>query len=299
MDQIKGTGIAAITPFTSEGEIDYHGLEQFIEHAITGGIDYYVVLGTTGESAVLSAEEKKQLIAFTKEKINRRVPLVVGVGGNNTAQVIRDLDKLDSTGIDAILSVSPAYNKPTQEGIYEHYKSIASHTDLPIILYNVPGRTASNMTAETTLKLASNFENIVAIKEASGDLEQIMQIIKNKPKSFLVISGDDLLTLPIIALGGSGVISVLAQGVPEMYCKMVDQALEGQIENARNLHYSLMNLAQLIFQEGNPAGIKALLSNQGVCGSHVRLPLVEASSNLKSLIEKELEQITAGQVWVR
>ena len=223
---LSGTGIAIITPFLDNGEIDLQGLEKLLNHNIKGGVDYLVVLGTTGESVVLNKKEKAIITSFVKEYVNERIPLVLGVGGSNTSLVIDEMQSIDLKGYDAILSVSPYYNKPTQEGIFQHYKALSSASTLPIILYNVPGRTSSNITAETTLRLANDFDNIIAIKEASGDMDQIMKIIKDKPNDFLVISGDDGLTLPMIYMGADGVISVLGQAYPNEFSKMVRYALE-------------------------------------------------------------------------
>lgn len=221
MDKIKGTGVALVTPFLADGAIDFNGLSNVVNHVIEGGLDYLVVLGTTGETATLNTVEKDQVLAHVKEVNNGRLPIVVGIGGNNTAAIVEEFERVDLVGVDAILSASPYYNKPTQEGIYQHYKILAEHSPLPLVLYNVPGRTASNMTAQTTLRLAYDFENIVAMKEASGDLNQVMEIIKEKPSSFLVISGEDALNFPIIACGGAGVISVLANSQPKLTSNVV------------------------------------------------------------------------------
>ena len=281
-DRFRGLGVALVTPFRENGSIDYAGLGRVIEHQIAGGVDYLVVLGTTGESVTLSSEEKKQLLAQVIEVVHHRVPIVLGVGGNNTAEVVHQLESYDLSGVDGILSVSPYYNKPTQEGIYQHYKAIAQASLLPIILYNVPGRTGSNMTAETTLRLARDFENIVGIKEASANLDQMGLILKHRPKDFLLISGDDALTLPIIAMGGEGVISVVGNALPEEFSNLVHAALKGDYATARAEHYKLIELITLLFADGSPGGIKEVLSILGLCGKHVRLPLVnvnEATAN--------------------
>lgn len=278
MDQrFGGLGVALVTPFRSNGQIDYAGLEKLIEHQITGGVDYVVSMGTTGESVTLTKAEKKELLAQTIAFVRNRVPVVLGVGGNNTAEVVEALGDFDMDGVDAILSVSPYYNKPTQEGIYQHYKSIAQVALRPIILYNVPGRTGSNMTAETTLRLARDFRNIIAIKEASANLDQMGRILKHKPKEFMLISGDDALTLPIIALGGAGVISVVGNALPREFSTLVHAALKGDLDTARREHLRLIEVVDLLFVEGNPGGIKEVLKVLGVCGDAVRLPLVNVS----------------------
>jgi 4-hydroxy-tetrahydrodipicolinate synthase len=277
LKKLKGTGVALVTPFHKDGSIDFKGLEKLVEHVIRNGVDYLVPLGTTGESVSLSRDEKTAVQDFIVEVNNGRVPIVLGIGGNNTQEVINCIKKTDFHTIDAILSVSPYYNKPSQRGIYEHYKLIASASPVPVILYNVPGRTGSNMSAETTLSLAHDVKNIVAVKEASGNLDQIMQIIKNKPKDFLVISGDDSLTLPIIALGGDGVISVAANVFPKDYSDLVRHCLKGNFDKARDLQYKLVDIMNLLFVEGNPAGAKAALSILKICSENLRLPLVEIS----------------------
>jgi 4-hydroxy-tetrahydrodipicolinate synthase len=285
MDKIKGTGVALITPFNKDLTVDYVGLEKLVNHQVDGGIDYLVLMGTTGESAVLSKDEKQAVIAFCKKINNGRLPVVLGIGGNNTLALVAEIKATDFTGIDAVLSVSPAYNKPTQEGIYQHYKLIAEACPLPIILYNVPGRTASNMEVETTLRLANDFDNIVAVKEASGDMDQIMKIIKNKPNDFVVLSGDDGLTLPMIYMGAEGVISVIGQSHPKEYSDMVSFGRSGNKKIANQLHYKLYNFYGPLYAEGNPAGVKACLELLGICKSVVRPPLVEASDAIKNEIK--------------
>lgn len=272
-NSFKGTGVAIVTPFNEDKSIDYIGLSNLIEYLIDGGVEFLVSMGTTGESAVLNNDEKNKIVAFTKNKINGRVPFIVGIGGNNTSNVVTQIKSTDFSGIDAILSVSPAYNKPTQEGIYQHFKAISEACPTNIILYNVPGRTSSNMSADTTLSLANDFENIIAIKEASGDMEQIMQILKDKPANFKVLSGDDALTLPMLFMGAEGVISVQAMANPKEFSEMVRQGLLGNIVKARALHYSQLEMIDHLFAEGNPAGVKACLKIKGVCEEHVRLPL--------------------------
>jgi 4-hydroxy-tetrahydrodipicolinate synthase len=282
MDKIKGAGVALVTPFNEDKSVDYRGLENLLNHVIDGGIDYLVLMGTTGESVTLSKVEKVAVVDFCKKINNSRIPIVLGIGGNNTIQVVEDIKSANLDGIDAILSVSPAYNKPSQEGIYQHYKMISVNCPLPIIVYNVPGRTASNISAETTVRLANDFENIVAVKEASGDMDQIMKIIKNKPSDFVVLSGDDGLTLPMIHMGAEGVISVIGQSHPKEYSDMVSFGLSGNQEIANQLHNKLYDFYVPLYAEGNPVGIKACLQLLGICKSQVRLPLVEASDTIKS-----------------
>ncbi|WP_224482625.1 4-hydroxy-tetrahydrodipicolinate synthase [Robertkochia aurantiaca] len=292
MTQFVGTGVALVTPFKNDLSVDVNALERLVNRVIEKGVEYLVVLGTTAESATLEHEEK-QLVIDTVKRVNQnRLPLVLGVGGNNTAAVVRELQSGITEGFDAILSVSPYYNKPTQEGIYRHFGEIARHAEVPVILYNVPGRTASNMQAATVLRLAKEFDNIIGIKEASGDLMQAMHILKDKPKDFLVISGDDALTLPMVLAGGAGVISVIAQGVPDRFSFMVREGLRGNLDVANHWHYQLLNLMELIFEEGNPAGIKAVLAQQGICEPVVRLPLVEASEALHLKLADALSLLT-------
>tara|TARA_B110000444_G_scaffold185947_1_gene175081 strand:+ start:337 stop:1203 length:867 start_codon:yes stop_codon:yes gene_type:complete len=286
MKLLSGTGVAMITPFNENHNIDYPALSRLIEYLIDGGVDFLVSMGTTGESTALNQEEKITLLAFTKKTINGRLPLVLGLGGNNTNGVIKQLNLIDLNGVDALLSVSPAYNKPTQEGIYQHFKAISNATSKDIILYNVPGRTSSNMTAKTTLRLANDFDNIIAIKEASGDLDQIMKILKEKPTGFSVLSGDDALTLPLIFMGASGVISVQAMAKPTEFSNMVRAGLSGEIEKALSLHYPQLDIIDLIFKEGNPAGIKACLKIQGICNEFVRLPLVCVSKEIHKKLKE-------------
>lgn len=287
--KFSGTGVAIVTPFRSDDSIDFTALRNLVDFQIKNKTDYLVVLGTTGESVTLSADEKRAVVDTVLEAANGRVPIVVGIGGNNTQDIINKIKHFDFTGIDAILSVSPYYNKPTQNGLYEHYKAIASTSPVPIILYNIPGRTGSNMCAETTLRLANDFKNIVAIKEASGMLNQIMEIIKGKPSHFEVISGDDLLALPIIALGGKGVISVVANAYPLQMSELIRLALAGKIEEARKIHYSLLTIINLLFAEGNPAGIKATLEIKKLTTAHVRLPLVKVSQATYAKIEEQVK----------
>lgn len=292
-NQFKGTGVAIVTPFAKDGSVDYKALTKLVNHIIKGGVEYVVVLGTTGESVNLSKEEKKQVVQTVIDTVNKRIPVVLGLGGNNTQELVNSLKiTSDFKGIDAILSVSPYYNKPNQRGIYEHYKAIAQTSPVPIILYNVPGRTSSNMTAETTLKLANDFKNIIAVKEASGNIEQCMKIIKNRPKDFLVISGDDMLTLPIIASGGDGVISVVANAFPKDFSEMTRQIVAGKVKEAQKLHYKLTDIIEQLFADGNPAGIKAVLELLGICKAHLRLPLVNVNKDTQKTIEKLVKTIS-------
>jgi 4-hydroxy-tetrahydrodipicolinate synthase len=286
MNKFKGTGVAIVTPFNDNKSVDYNGLEKLVEHLIANEINYLVVQGTTGESVTLSRKEKEETLAFIIKINNGRLPIVLGIGGNCTATVVEAFQTTNLTGVDAILSVSPYYNKPTQEGVYQHYKAVAEVSKLPIILYNVPGRTSSNVLAETTVRLATDFKNIIAVKEASGSLEQCMEIINTKPSGFLVISGDDALTLPIIASGGDGVISVLANAFPKGFAGMVWSALNNDMDSARELHYKYFSLIDLLFVEGNPAGVKAALKELKIIGDAVRLPLVNVSEKTNNAIKE-------------
>lgn len=288
---LTGTGVAIVTPFKKNGTIDFTALKKLVNHLINGQVEYLVVLGTTGESVTLSKQEKQEVMDFVVKENKNRLPLVLGVGGNNTAEVVEQIKKVDTKAFSAILSVSPYYNKPSQEGIYQHYKAISKASKLPIILYNVPGRTSSNMTAETTVRLAKEFKNIIAVKEASGNLAQCMQIINNRPKNFLVISGDDNLTLPIIACGGDGVISVVANASPKDYSDMVRAALNDDLNTARKLHYKLMDFTDLLFADGNPGGIKYALSLLKITDTYVRLPLVEPNSGVKQKLKDSLKKL--------
>ena len=288
--KLKGSGVALVTPFKANGEVDMNGLGKLIDHCISGGIEYLVSLGTTGESATLSKEEKLDVLNYTIGHTNGRIPLVAGFGGNDTRAVLKDIEHFHFKGIDAILSVSPYYSKPTQAGIIAHYKAIAAAAPRPVILYNVPGRTGANMAAETTITL-STVSNIIGIKEASGNLGQCMQIMMNTPKDFLKISGDDNITLPLISLGFDGVISVSGQGFPKVFSQMVREALKGDFEAARKLHYKLVDVTDMLFAEGNPGGIKYVLELLGVCESHLRLPLVPISDSLKAKIREQLSVV--------
>lgn len=293
MNKFYGTGVALVTPFNADGTVDYEGLKKLINYQIDGKTDYLVSLGTTGESATLNKEEKKKIWAFTAEINNGRVPLIAGIGGNDTAEVIHTIQNFDSTGYDAILSASPYYNKPTQEGIYQHYKAISESTDLDLLLYNVPGRTASNVSPETTCRLATDCKNVIGTKEASGSFDQFNQIMRDKPEEFLLISGDDPVALPMIALGAAGVISVVGNALPFQLSEMIRLCLKGDYKTAQPLHLALIEFTRLIFVEGNPAGVKAALKYFDVCGDFVRLPLVPASAALNEQIAAQLKVITA------
>ena len=289
MKNLIGTGVALVTPFNTDGSIDFDGLSNLVEHVIEGGVNYLVVLGTTGESITLTEEEQIEVLEHVKKVNAKRLPIVLGIGGNNTQKLLSEFTRFDLNGVSAILSSSPSYNKPTQEGIYQHFKCLAEAAPLPIVLYNVPGRTASNMTAKTTLRLANDFKNIIGIKEASADMSQVMEIIKDKPSDFLLISGEDGLTFPMIACGGAGVISVVANSQPEIFAGMVKEALNGEFESAKQKHYQLMDFINLLFEQGNPGGVKAALKHQGVCGVQMRLPLWNVDEALEKRIGEELK----------
>lgn len=283
MKKLHGTGVALVTPFYENGDIDFVGLKKLLQHTAKG-VDYFVVLGTTGETSTLTDDEKASVLSFVKHNNIKNFPIVYGVGGNNTQEILNTIKETDFEGVSAVLSVSPYYNKPSQEGIYQHYKTLAAKCPVPIILYNVPGRTGSNITASTTLRLAT-IKNIIGIKEASGNLEQCMQILAQKPKDFMVISGDDLLTLPLYSLGAIGVISVLANVLPQHFKKIRQFALLGNYQKAQNELFSLLEINGLMYEEGNPTGIKHALQVLNICGNQVRLPLVSASKPLQKKIE--------------
>jgi 4-hydroxy-tetrahydrodipicolinate synthase len=284
MNRLQGTGVALVTPFDTEGNVDFKGLLKLLKHTAKG-VDYYVVLGTTGESATLLKEEKKQVLQFVKDNNAANLPIVYGLGGNSTREVLHQINETEFDGVDAILSVSPYYNKPTQAGIEKHFLAIADASPVPVILYNVPARTASNITAATTLKLA-NHENIVGIKEASGNFEQCLQIAKAKPKDFLLISGDDMLAVPLASIGGTGVISVLANAYPLVF-KKINQALSAKdFAKASKELFKLIELNPYMYEEANPVGLKHLLNKLGICAAEVRLPLVKASEALQEKINK-------------
>lgn len=285
--QFAGVGVALVTPFTEDGAIDFDGLANLLAHTYAdgAGVDYWVVQGTTGESATLSQLEKVQVLDFVVRHNPHKLPIVYGIGGNNTQAILETMQSTNLTGVDAILSVNPYYNKPSQEGIYAHFKTIADAATRPLILYNVPGRTSSNMQAETTLRLAEH-ANILAMKEASQDMVQCMKIAKHKPKDFLLLSGEDLLTLPILSYGGEGVISVLANAYPKIFRKLVHSAREEQFKEASQYLYQLLEINPLMYEESNPVGVKQVLAFQGVCGNQVRLPLLKASANLAERIKR-------------
>ncbi|MEI6173409.1 MAG: 4-hydroxy-tetrahydrodipicolinate synthase [Bacteroidota bacterium] len=291
VSKFKGTGVAIVTPFKKSGAIDFEAYQKVIEHVLHGGVEYIVVLGTTGEASTISKPEKKALIEFTVKVVNKRVPLVVGIGGNSTSDVVLAIHGTPFKGVDAILSVCPYYNKPQQEGIYQHFKTISESSPVPVILYNVPQRTSCNITAATTLRLARDCQNIAGIKEASGNFDQIYQIIKNKPSGFLVISGDDMLTLPLLAAGADGVISVSANAFPKEFSEMVRLGLTGDFQLARKIHYQLVDVSNSLFADGSPAGIKAALEIKKLCSSHLRLPLVQVNPEAYKLIEKLIDQL--------
>lgn len=286
--RFTGTGVAIITPFNEDSSVDYSSLAKVTDHCISNGVNYIVVLGTTGESATLTKDEKNQVVKTVITAAAGRVPIVIGIGGNDTRNVMETIKNTDFSGIDAILSVSPYYNKPNQNGIYEHYKAIASVSPLPIILYNVPGRTAMNMTASTIVRLARDFKNIIAVKEASGNLVQAMEIIRDKPEDFAVISGDDALTLPMISIGAVGVISVVANSHPKEFSMMVDEAIGGNYMLARKIHLSLLETINLLFADGSPAGVKAVMEMKNLCKNIVRLPLVPVSDNIYKKLKETI-----------
>ena len=290
MKEIVGTGVALVTPFKDDLTIDHDALKRIVNYNIENGIDYLVISGTTGESVTIAKQEKKDIVSTIKTASNGRVPLVLGIGGNNTVQVIEEIRSTDLNGITAILSVSPYYSKPTQEGLYQHFKAISEACPIPIILYNVPGRTSKNMESSTTLRLARDFKNIVAVKEAGNQVSQYLELLKNKPEDFLIISGDDDLALSVVLAGGSGVISVIGQAFPKEFSNMIRLGLQGKAKEAYALHYRLMEIIGLIFSENNPAGIKAVLEALDLCKDSVRLPLVPATQELKSKIESFIKQ---------
>ncbi len=291
MLNLKGVGVALVTPFNEQKEINFKEFENVVNYVIEGGVDYVVVLGTTGESVTLNKKEKQDLIKACVSATNKRVPVIAGFGGNDTYSIIDDINGYELDGVDGILSVSPYYNKPTQEGIYEHYKAIAKSTNLPIILYNVPGRTASNIRATTTLTLAHDFSNIIAIKEASNDWQQIFWLAREKPQDFLLISGNDDLIVPQISIGYDGVISVIANALPKQFSTMVHQALDGDFTSARKTVYELDELITYLFEQGNPAGVKATMKHLGVCDDFVRLPLVPVNADLRNKIAKKVDSL--------
>ena len=284
MQKFIGTGVALVTPFKEDLSVDFNALIKLVNYTIENGTDYLVVNGTTGESGTITKEEKQEIIDVIIKANNNRLPLVLGVGGTNTALVIEELKTRNFTGIDGILSVAPYYSKPTQEGFYQHFKAIATATDLPVILYNVPGRTAKNMEPATTLRLANDFTNIVAVKEAGNNKQQYYTLLKDKPSDFLIISGDDDLALGVVLAGGSGVISVIGQAFPKEFSTMINHGLQGNNKEGYDIHFKLMNVVDSIFEENNPAGIKTVLQELNICSNSVRLPLVKTSAALSSKI---------------
>ncbi len=289
--KFQGVGVALVTPFDNNNTIDYTALENIINFNIEGGVDFLVCMGTTGETPTLSANERAELLTKTAQIIDSRVPLVLGLGGNNTAEVAEAVKNISTDIVDAILTVCPYYNKPSQEGMYKHFEAIAQASKVPLILYNVPGRTSSNILPETVLRLAKNHDNIVAVKEASGNLQQIMQIVKNKPDGFTVLSGDDDLVLPELAMGIDGVISVVANAFPAEFSELVHAGMEGHYDRVRDLHYSLLEMIWMLFLEGNPAGVKYVMHKRGLCQPYVRLPLVGISEKLATDMDKQLAQL--------
>lgn len=284
MKELLGTGVALVTPFNADKSVDFEGLKRLVNFQIENGVNYLVVLGTTGEPATLNAQEKQQVKQAVIEANNGRIPLVIGIGGNNTMNVVEEIKTSDLSAFCAILSVSPYYNKPSQEGIYQHFKAISEASPLPIIIYNVPGRTGRNFEPKTVLRLANDFENIVAVKEAAGDMVQALRLLQHKPADFMVISGDDMIALPMTLAGGAGVISVIAQALPKDFSAMIQKGLDGDIEGANQLQYKVMDSIDYIFEECNPSGIKAMLQQLNICSNQVRLPLVEASYDLQQKI---------------
>ena len=292
MQSLIGTGVALVTPFKKDFSVDIDALKVIVNFQIDNGIDYLVVLGTTAENATLSKDEKELVINTIVDANEGRLPLVLGVGSNNTAEVVEELKSGNFSDFVAILSVSPYYNKPTQEGIYQHFKAIAEASPIPVILYNVPGRTSSNMLPETIIRLANDFKNIIAVKEASGDIIQAMKLIKDKPEDFLVISGDDMITLPMILAGGAGVISVIAQGFPKQFTEMVHLGLNKKVDDAYKIHYLLADSIDMIFEQGNPAGIKEVFKSLGLSENTVRLPLVNVNEDLANRLHHFTNKIS-------
>ncbi len=291
MQEFIGTGVALVTPFKKDFSVDVEALKRIVNYVIDGGVEYLVVLGTTAESATLTADEKELVIRTVKEANNGRLPLVLGVGGNNTMKVVEELKTRDFSGFSAVLSVSPYYNKPTQEGIYQHFKMVAEASPLPVILYNVPGRTASNMLPSTVIRLANDFKNVIAIKEAAGDIVQAMKLLQDKPKDFLVISGDDMITLPMVLAGGAGVISVIGEGFPKEFSEMVRLGLQRKVDEAYKLHYLLADSIDMIFEQGNPGGIKEVFKSLGLSENTVRLPLVNVNEDLANRLDAFVKKV--------
>ena len=291
MQKFVGTGVALVTPFNEDLSVDFNALKKLVNYNIDNGTNYLVINGTTAESGTITAKEKEEIIKVIAQENNGRLPLVLGVGGNNTQTVIEELNSLDLSSIDGVLSVAPYYSKPTQEGFYQHFKAISLASPKPIILYNVPGRTAKNMEPATILRLANDFKNIVGVKEAGNIQQQYLELLKNKPKDFLIISGDDDLALGVVLAGASGVISVIGQGLPKEFSKMIQLGLEGKNKEAYQIHYKLMDIVAYIFEENNPAGIKSVLLKKGICLDEVRLPLVKATEELQTKISDFIDNL--------
>jgi len=286
MEELRGTGVALITPFDADNQIDFPSLERLVHYQVDNGVDYLVVLGTTGETATLTTQEKAEVRSCVLRANAGRLPVVLGIGGNSTQAVVEEIRATDLSGFKAVLSVSPYYNKPSQEGIYRHFKEVSSASDLPVIIYNVPPRTGSNILPETTLRLARDFDNIIAVKEASGDFEQALDLLRDKPADFMIISGEDKLALPLVLAGGAGVISVIGQGLPKEFSEMIRLGLDGRSKEAFEVFYQVLDSIDLIFEEGNPSGIKCLLNILEISSDSVRLPLVPASEDLRQKMIK-------------
>jgi len=291
--KLRGVGVAIVTPFKNDSSIDFASLGKVINHIIDGGVSYIVSLGTTGEAVTLSTDEKHAVVSYTLEVVDKRVPIVVGIGGNNTKELVSCIREFDLSPIDAILSVSPYYNKPNQRGIYQHYKALAAASPVPVILYNVPSRTGANISAETCLQLAADCNNIIGIKEASGNMTQIMKILRDKPEDFLLISGEDEIALPAIAAGANGLISVLANAYPLQWTEMVTHAMKANLKSAREIQYKFLDLIELLFIDGSPAGVKAMLSSMGLCHNNLRLPLMPVHRSIQARIQKAMDDLTS------
>jgi 4-hydroxy-tetrahydrodipicolinate synthase len=291
MKRFRGTGVAIVTPFKNDSSIDFSALGRVINHVIKGNVNYIVAMGTTGEASTLTKDEKQAVISYVLETVDSRVPVVIGIGGNNTHEIINSIREMELEGVDGILSVCPYYNKPSQRGIFLHFKAIATSSPLPVIIYNVPSRTSCNITSETCLEIAHECENIIAVKEASGDIAQIMRIVRGKPENFLVISGDDMMTLPVIAAGGSGVISVLANAFPYECSELVNFALKNNFKAAREIQFRFMESIELLFADGNPSGVKAFLNIMNLCQNNLRLPLVPVNRSIYARIQKAVEDL--------
>ncbi len=288
-----GTGVALVTPFDINGNVDFPAYSRLLNHVVDGGVNYVLVMGTTGETPCLSPEERRQIVEFTKREIAGRVPIMVGMSGNNTADLLENIRNFDFNGIDGLLSASPFYNKPVQEGLYRHFAKVAETSPVPVILYNIPGRTGVNILPETICRIARDFENVVAVKEASGSVDQIMRVVENKPERFTVISGDDGLTLPLLSAGVGGVISVIANAFPKAWSTMVGAAMKDDYETARKIHYKYLRTVRMMFAEGNPAGVKAYLSQMGIMQNVLRLPLVNVSDELYARISDDIARLNS------